>query len=345
MAETETVTAEDPGLSGTAQAAILLMALGADDASNVIKHLDNRETRKVSYEMTNLGAISTDQVHEVFERFQSHVGSQTALGGLGTESYIRSVLGKALGTDKAQSLVSAIMLGGDAKGIEELKWIEPRAIANIVRNEHPQIIAIILSLLESVQSAEVLLRLPENTRSDLMMRVANLEGVQPAALEELNAMLEQQLAGVESGRVGSAGIGGLKVAANILNQMDGSAESVIRDQVREQDEELAEKIEELMFVFENLLDVDDRGIQTLLRELPADRLALAIKGASEELKEKIFGNMSSRASELLRDDLETMGPVKLKDVEAAQKEIVATTRKLAEAGTIMLGGTGGDEFV
>jgi len=345
MAKTEVISDEDEGLSGTAQAAILLMALGADDAAAVIQHLDTRETRTVSYGMTNLGTVTTEQVRSVFERFQSQVGSQTALGGLGTEGYIRSVLGKAMGSDKAQSLVSAILLGSNAKGIDELKWIESKAIANIIRNEHPQIVAIILSLLESDKAGEVLQYLPENTRADLLMRVANLEGVQPAALEALNTMLEQQLSGADVGKSGSAGIGGLKVAANILNQMDGSVESTIREQVKDQDESLAEKIEELMFVFENLMDVDDRGIQTLLRELPADRLALAMKGGSEELNEKIFKNMSSRASELLRDDLETMGPVRLKDVEGAQKEVVAVTRKLAEEGTIMLGGAGGDDFL
>ncbi|HED14459.1 MAG TPA: flagellar motor switch protein FliG [Gammaproteobacteria bacterium] len=345
MADNPAVLEDNAKLSGIARAAILLMVLGDSEAAQVIKHLNTRETRQVSYEMTSLGNITTAQVQEVLKDFRDQVSYQTALGGQGTENYIRSILGKALGEDKARTLVSGILMGGDSNGIEELKWLEPRAIANMIHNEHPQTIAIVLSLLESEQAAEVLQSLPQNTRSDLMLRIANLEGVQPSALEELNDLLERQLTGANSSRLSTADIGGLKVAANILNQLDSTTETFIRDEVREQDEEIAEKIEELMFVFENLLDIDDRGIQTLMRDVPADRLALAMKGASEELKEKIFKNMSSRASELLRDDLENMGPVRLADVEASQKEIVAITRKLAEAGTIMLGGSGGEEFL
>ncbi len=208
MAEDLITTEEDNKLTGISRAAILLMALGAEDASLVIKYLNTHETRRVSLEMTNLGNIKTNQVQEVLEDFRNQVSFQTALGGQGTENYIRSILGKAMGEEKARTLVNGILLGGQANGIEELKWLEPRAIANMIHNEHPQTISIILSLLESEQSAEVLQALPTNTRSDIMMRIANLEGVQPTALEELNILLESQLTGANSGQLSTAGVAG-----------------------------------------------------------------------------------------------------------------------------------------
>lgn len=330
--------------AGNIRAAIFMLALGTDEASKVLKHMGAKEVQAVSTAMAKIGDVSTQKVHEVLQEFLDTVGGQTSLG-IGSDAFVRSMLGKALGQDKAKSLVDRIMLGGEDKGIEELKWMDPRAVAEVIRLEHPQIQAIVLSLLESDHAAQTLAQLPESTRSDIIIRVASLDGVPPSALQELNAILEKQFSGSNTGRLASAGVGGVKTAANILNEMDSVTESRIRDLVKQSDESLGEQIEELMFVFENLLDLDDRGFQAVLREIQTDSLALAMKGASEPLREKIFTNMSKRAAELLRDDLETQGPVKLSDVEVAQKEIVGVARRLADDGTIALGGPGGDEYV
>lgn len=331
-------------LSGTQRAAILLLALGEQDAAEVLRYMGPKEVQSVSLTMAELKDISKDQVSNVLSDFQAAVGRQTALG-IGTESYLRNVLTKALGPDKANNMISRILMGGQNTGLEELKWMDPRSVVEVVRLEHPQIIAIVLSYLEADQAAQVLQLLPEKVRLDVMMRIASLDGVQPAALRELDQVLESQFAGKSGGSLQSSGIGGVKTAANILNEMDSSVEGKLMEAFKEADAGLAEQVEELMFVFENLLDVDDRGIQTLLREVTSDKLVIALKGASEALKEKIFKNMSSRAADLLRDDLEAKGPVKLSDVEAAQKEVVAAARKLAEAGEIALGGKGGEEYV
>jgi flagellar motor switch protein FliG len=248
-----------------------------------------------------------------------------------------------LGEEKAANLIDQIVLGGGAKGLDSLKWMDSKQVANIIRNEHPQIQTIVLSYLEPEQSAEILSQFPEKVRLDLTMRIANLEEVQPAALQELNEIMEKQFAGQAGAQ--TAKMGGLKAAADILNYMDTNIEGQLMDSIREHDEEMAQQIQDLMFVFENLIDVDDRGIQTLLREIQQDVLMKALKGTDENLKEKIFKNMSKRAAELLQDDLEAMGPVRVSDVEAAQKEILSAARRLSDAGEIMLGSGGGDDFV
>jgi flagellar motor switch protein FliG len=263
--------------------------------------------------------------------------------GIGNDDYIRKVLTDALGEEKAKSMIDRILIGGSTKGLESLKWMDPRSVAELIRFEHPQIIAIVLSYLDADQSAQVLSILPENMRGDLMMRVATMDGVQPAAMKELNDMLEIQLRGGAQGQ--NSGMGGLKCAANILNFVDRSAEAKISEVISEHDPELAGRIQDLMFTFDNLSEVDDRGIQTLLREVSSDNLVLALKGADENIKGKIFKNMSQRAGDMLKEDLETRGPVKLSDVEAAQKEIITIARRLAEEGQISLGGAGGEAMV
>jgi flagellar motor switch protein FliG len=227
--------------------------------------------------------------------------------------------------------------------LEALKWMEPRAVAEIIRQEHPQIIAIVLSYLEGDQAAGVLSLLPERTRADIVMRIASLDGIQPAALKELDDIMEKQFSNNSS--VKSATVGGTKAAANILNFVDGTTQAEIMDAIKEADAELGQTVEDHMFVFDNLSGVDDRSIQTLLREVSSDSLLLAIKGCDEALKEKFLKNMSKRAAEMLRDDLEAKGPVKLSEVEAAQKEILAIARRLAESGDMVLGGGGGEEYV
>jgi flagellar motor switch protein FliG len=281
-------------------------------------------------------------VDEVLSSFCDTVDEQTDLG-IGNEDYLRNVLVNALGEDKAGNIIDRILMGHNAKGLESLKWMEARSVAELIRLEHPQIIAIILSYLESDQSAEVLAALPENMRTDIIIRVATLDGIQPLALKELDEMLEAQFSG-SSDHIKSAGIGGVKVAANLLNFIDSTVEAELMEKIKEADEELGQNIQDLMFVFDNLVDVDDRGIQSLLREISSENLIIALKGAGDDVKEKILKNMSKRAAEMLRDDLESKGPVRLSDVEAAQKEVLSVARRMAESGEISLGG-GGDEFV
>ncbi len=329
-------------VAGTDRAAILLLSLGEADAAQVLKHMGPKEVQKVGTAMAALTNVSKDQVNSVLDDFVKMVETQTALG-VGSEDYIRRVMIEALGADKAGGVIDRILLGRNTKGLEALKWMEPRAVADIIRLEHPQIVAIVLSYLDADHSAEVLAALPERTRADLVMRIASLDGIQPSALAELDEIMEKQFSG--SSNVKSSSVGGIKTAANILNFMDGTTEAELMDKVKEIDAEMGQKIEDLMFVFDNLIEVDDRGIQALLREVSSESLLLALKGADETLKEKIFKNMSKRAGEMFKDDLEAKGPVRLSEVEAAQKEILAIARRMAEAGDLSLGGSGGDEYV
>lgn len=329
-------------LHGDEKAAILLMTLGEESAAEVLKHMGPKEVQSLGAAMAGLNNINKKMVQGVIDEFINEVNTETSLG-VGTEDYVRSVLNNALGEDKAGSMIDRILLGGNTQGLESLKWMDARSVLELIRLEHPQIIAIVLSYLESDQAAEVLQEFPEKVRSDLIMRIASLDGVQPAAMTELNDILERQLKG--NAGLQSSTIGGVKTAANILNFLDSSMESVVMEQVKEADEELGQEIEDLMFVFDNLSEVDDRGVQILLREISTDNLVLALKGSTDVIKEKIFNNMSARAAEMLRDDLEAQGPVKVSDVEAAQKEILAIARRLAEEGTITLGGGGGEQMI
>lgn len=329
-------------INGIERAAILLLSLGETDAAAVLRHMGPKEVQKVGSAMATLSNVSKDQVAAVLQDFATTVENQTNLG-VGSEDYIRKVLVSALGEDKAGGVIDRILLGRNTKGLEALKWMDPRAVAEIIRLEHPQIIAIVLSYLESDQSAEVLGHLPERTRPDILMRIAALDGIQPSALHELDEILEKQFSG--NTNVKSSSVGGVKAAANILNFVDSSQEGAIMDSIKEMDAEVGQKIQDLMFVFDNLIEIDDRGIQALLREVSSDSLLLALKGSDEGIKEKIFKNMSKRAAEMLRDDLEAKGPVKLSEVEGAQKEILAIARRMSESGDIVLGGKGADQYV
>jgi len=328
-------------LKGVDRAAILLLALGEADAATILSHMGPKEVQEVGLAMAGMTNVRTESMEAVMRSFVDTLRDQTSLG-VDSDNYIRNVLTKALGADKAGGVIDRILLGRNSKGLEQLKWMDARSIAELIRLEHPQIIAIVLSFLDADQAAEVLSVFPERVRPDIIMRIATLDGIQPAALQELDEILEKQFSGASN--VKSSSLGGVKTAANILNLIEGSIESKIIEQVTASDQDLAQEIQDNMFVFENLIDVDDRGIQTLLREVASDQLLLALRGADEGLKEKIFKNMSKRAAEMLRDDLEAAAPARLSDVEAAQKEILAVTRRLAEAGEIMLGG-GGEDFV
>jgi len=328
--------------SGVESAAILLMSLGEAEAAEVLKLMGPKEVQKIGTVMATLSNISKQKVDEVLNDFMSEVDEQTALG-IGSEDYIRNMLVSALGEEKAGGMLDRVLLGQSSKGLEALKWMDPKAVAEIIRLEHPQIIAIVLAYLDSDQASEILGVLPEKVQADILMRIAQLDGIQPQALKELDVIMEKQFSG--SSNLKSSSVGGLKAAANILNFMDTSAETAIMDDVRETDADLGDQIQDLMFVFDNLADVDSQGIQALLREVSSDSLVFALKGADESVKEKIFTNMSKRAAEMLRDDLESRGPVKLSEVEEAQKEILVVARRLAESGDIVLGGKGAEQYV
>ncbi len=330
-----------PELSGAERSAILLLTLGEQEAANVMKHMAPKEVQSIGMQMASLKNVSKLQVTQVVKEFYEIVDTSTSLG-MDTDEYIRNVLVKALGEDKASGLIDRILLGGHIKGLEAFKWMDARAISDLIRNEHPQIIAIVMSFLEQDQAAEVLRQFAEPVRVDVILRIATLEGIQPGALQELNDIMERQFMG--DGNLKSSAVGGVKAAANILNFVDSSMEQEIIENIKDVDGELAEKIQELMFVFENLLDVDDRGIQSLLREVSTDDLVLALKGAEARIADKFYKNMSKRAAEILKDDIENKGPVRVSDVEGGQKAIVAVARRMAETGEIMLGGAG-EEFI
>ncbi len=322
-------------------AAILLMSLGEADAAQILKHMGPKEVQRVGSQMAQLQNVSQEMVEQVTSEFLDAVGGQTGLG-VGADDYIRAMLTQALGEDKAGSLIDRILLGGNTTGLDTLKWMEARAVADIIRYEHPQIQAIVISYLDPDQAAEILANFDEKVRLDIIMRVSSLETIQPQALQELNNILEKQFSGGTSAQTSK--IGGIKRAAEIMNFMDSSIEAPMMESIKDVDADLGSQIEDLMFVFDNLKDVDDRGIQSLLREVSSDNLILALKGSDEELQEKIFKNMSKRAAELLRDDLEARGPVRVSEVETAQKEILTIARRMADAGEIMLGG-GGEEML
>jgi flagellar motor switch protein FliG len=291
--------------------------------------------------MANMHKVSKEDVTHVLENFLSDVKSHTALG-VGSDEYIRKMLVEALGEGKASGVIDRILLGRNSKGLEALKWMDARAVAEIIRFEHPQIMSIVLAYLEADHAAEVLGYLPDHLRTDLLMRISILDGIQPSALNELDEILEKQFSG--NNKFKSSQVGGVKMAAEILNFMDPSTEGAVIEHISKVDEVLSQEIQDLMFVFDNLAEVDDRDIQSLLREVSSDSLVLALKGADDAIKDKILGNMSKRAAETLVDDLEARGPVRLSEVEAAQKEILTVARRMAESGELTLG-KGGDEFV
>ena len=329
-------------IAGMERAAILLLSLGEQQAAAVLRHMAPKEVQKLGMAMSGLSNVSKGRVEVVLADFVQTVQGQTAIG-VGSEDYIRKMLVGAFGEQKALGVIDRIDQGSNPKGLETLKWMEADTISEHIRLEHPQIIAIVLAHLDSEQSAEILRQLPDDIRADVLMRVATMDAIPSSALDELNEVLEKQFSGKTNTK--SAKVGGAKTAADILNLLDGDIESELIDKVKESDEKLAEEIEDLMLVFEDLAAIDDRGMQALLREVPGDNLILALKGGSDVIKEKIFKNMSQRAAEMMRDDLDAKGPVRLSEVETAQKEILAIARRMSEAGDLALGGKGGEEYV
>ena len=323
----------EQSLSGVQRAAIVLLSLGEQQAAEVLKHMSAKEVQKLGVAMTSVGGISRESVTRVFDQFVDILEQPSGLGP-GADEYVRAVLVQALGEDRASSLIDRILLGRNTSGLDTLKWMEPRAIAELVRNEHPQIIAIVMAHLDADQAAEVLKCLPDRARSDVLLRIATLDGIPPHALNELNDVMARQFAGSQN--IKSSSVGGIKVAANILNFMDGGQDEVILGAIADVDGELGVRIRDLMFVFDNLAEIDDRAMQAVLRDVPSDKLAIALRGADPRVLEKITANMSQRAAEILVEDMEARGPVRLAEVEAAQKEILTVVRKMAETGEIQL---------
>ena len=329
-------------ISGVRKAAILLMALGEDCASQVLRYMGPREVQVLGYEMTQIEKVNKDLVEQVLSVFTEVVDQQAGIA-LGTDDYVRNVLMQALGKDKAGNLMDRIVRDNNKQGLEAFKWMDARSISDLLRFEHPQIIAIVLSYLEYDQAADVLGLFPDYLRSDVLLRIANLDSIQPEALRELNDIMEKQFAGNASIKMSS--VGGVKTAALILNHVDSDLENEIMDNIREVSPETGQSIQDLMFVFDNLEELVDRDIQRILREVSSESLLLALKGAAKGVREKIYKNMSKRAAEMLKDDLEVKGPVKIRDVESAQKDILSTVRRLAEAGHISLRARGVDEYI
>jgi flagellar motor switch protein FliG len=327
---------------GLEDAAILMMSLGEEEASEVFKHLTPKEVQGLGETIAKMKTIPRDRVETVLERFANQAQEQSLLV-TDNDEYIKAVLRKALGDDKANLLIDRILQGGDTSGIESLKWMDASSVAELLRNEHPQIVAAILVHLDFDQASSVLKCFTERQRNEVVVRIATLDGIQPSALKDLNDVMSKVLAGGDKLR--KASLGGVKTAAEMINLLGGSIETAVLDYVREADNELAQKIMDNMFTFDDLEKVDDKGIQLLLKEVQSESLVIALKGATPEMREKVFRNMSTRAAETLREDLESRGPVRVSEVEAEQKEMLKIVRRLSDEGQIVLGGGGDDQFL
>jgi flagellar motor switch protein FliG len=327
---------------GLHDAAIFLMSLGEEEAAEVFKHLSPKEVQKLGETIAKTRAVSHERVDQVMQKFTSAAASQSLLVS-DTDNYVRAVLKRALGDDKAALLIDRILQGGDVSGIESLKWMDPLSIAELLRNEHPQIVAAILVHLESDQTAAVLKNFTERTRNEVMLRIATLEGIQPTALKDLNEVLYKVLAGGD--KIRKTSMGGVKTAAEIINMMGTQIETSVIESIREFDADLAQKIMDKMFIFEDLLKLDGKSVQMVLKEVSTDSLVIALKGATNDLREMVLANMSTRAAEALREDLESRGPIRLSEVENQQKEILKIVRRLSDEGQIMIGGGEDESFV
>jgi flagellar motor switch protein FliG len=325
---------------GVQDAAILLMSLGEMEAAEVFKHLSPKEVQKLGEAIAKTKAVAREKVDEVVFKFTGIAAAQSLLVN-DSGDYVRSVLKRALGDDKAALLIDRILQGGDVSGIESLKWMDPLSVAELLRNEHPQIVAAILVHLDYDQAADILKNLTERQRNEVMLRIATMEGIQPTALKDLNEVLFKALAGGD--KVRKASLGGVKTAAEVINLLGTAAEGLVIESIKSHDPDLAQKIMDKMFVFDDIGKLDKKAIQLILKEVSSESLIVALKGAQSELKELFLSNMSSRAAETMREDLESRGPMRLSEVEAQQKEIIKVVRKLADDGQIVVGGGGGED--
>ena len=330
---------DDQGLEN---AAILLMSLGEEEASEVFKHLAPKEVQRLGETIARMKSVTRERVDVVFDKFELVTATESMLVA-DSNDYVKSVLRKALGDDKANLLIDRILQGSDVTGIESLKWMDPQSVGELLRHEHPQIVAAILVHLDFDQAADVLKLFTERQRNEVMVRIATLDGIQPTALRDLNEVMSKVLAGGD--RTKKTSLGGAKTAAEILNMMGTAVETSVLDFVRETDNELAQKIMDNMFTFDDVEKIDDKGIQALMKEVQSESLVIALKGATPALREKIFKNMSTRAAESLREDLESRGPVRLSEVESEQKEMLKIIRRLVDEGQIVLAGNSDEQYV
>ena len=328
--------------NGLENAAILLMSLGEEEASEVFKHLAPKEVQRLGETIARMKSVTRERVEVVFDNFERVAASESMLVA-DSNDYVKAVLRKALGDEKANLLIDRILQGSDVTGIESLKWMDAQSVGELLRHEHPQIVAAILVHLDFDQAAEVLKLFGERQRNEVMVRIATLDGIQPTALRDLNEVMSKVLAGGD--RAKKSSMGGAKTAAEILNMMGAAIETSVLDFVREADNELAQKIMDNMFTFDDVEKIDDKGIQALMKEVQSESLVIALKGATPALREKIFKNMSTRAAETLKEDLESRGPVRLSEVESEQKEMLKIVRRLIDEGQIVLAGNGDDQFV
>lgn len=321
--------------NGTQRAAVLMLLLGEEQAANIIRFLSPKEVQGLGAAMVQVAELSQEAVNAVLDEFLAEIKRQTNLG-LGTADYVDKVFRRALGDDKAASVLGRINPGHGSKGLEILTWMDARSIADMIQAEHPQVVAIILSVLETGVAAEVLNFLPPDSRAEIMQRVASLEQVQPSAMDELEAIMKKQFSTNSTSK--SSSLGGVKAAANILNQTKTALEAAVMSGLREIDPDLMQQIQDNMFTFENLVSVDNKGIAKIMANVEPDLMMKALKGASEAVKEKFLGSMSERARGMFRDDMEALPPMRLSDVEMAQKMVMRAARKLADAGDLVLGG-------
>lgn len=325
-------------ISGARRSAILLLALDEDSAAEVFKYLSAKEIQLISTEMARLDQVSHEEMRQVLAEFHAETEEFIALN-LNSSEHIRSVLTKALGSERASSLIEDVLeSSGATSGIDALNLMEASMVTELIRDEHPQIIATVLIHLERHQAADVLELFNDKLRNDVVLRIATFSGVQPAALQELTEVLSGMLDGQNLKR---SKMGGVRTAAEILNLMNSSQEEAVIETVRAHSEDLAQKIIDEMFLFENLMDLDDRSIQLVLKEIDTNSLVVALKGAPEALMDKFLRNMSQRAADLIREDMEARGPIRISQVETEQKAILQIVRRLADSGEIVL--TGGDD--
>jgi flagellar motor switch protein FliG len=339
-AKAEALRQEMAAMSGSQRAAVLMLLLGEQQAAEIVKFLDPKEVQALGGAMVSVAELSQEAVNQVLDDFVMTIKKQTSIG-LGTTDYVEKVFKRALGDDKAASVLGRILPGQSTKGLDILQWMDARSIADMIRGEHPQVCAIILSVLEHEVAADVLLFLPEENRSEVIQRVASLETVQPSAMAELESIMKKQFS--SSSSAASSSFGGIKAAAKIMNATKTALEAQVMGGLEKLDADLMMKIQDNMFTFDNLLSVDSKGIQVLMRNVEPDMLMIALKGANEGVRDKFLENMSTRARGMFVDDMNAKGLLRIADVEDAQKTIMRIARKLSDSGDLVLGG--GADFV
>ena len=331
----EKLRLEMSNITGAQRAAVLMLLLGEQQASEIIKFLNPGEVQSLGGAMVAVSDVSQEAVNLILDEFVSTIKKQSSLG-LGSTDYVEKVFRRALGEDKAASVLGRILPGQSTKGLEILQWMDARAIADMIKTEHPQVTAIILSVLDHQVAADVLNFLPDETRPEIIQRVASLETVQPSAMQELESIMKLQFTNNTSSK--SSSFGGIKAAAQIMNSTKTALEASIMKGLEQIDADLMMRIQDNMFTFENLAAVDNKGIQVLMRAVDNNQLMIAMKGASEEVKARFFDNMSERARGMFKDEMDAKGLMRLSDVEEAQKQIMRSARKLSDSGELVLGG-------